>query len=178
MRIVGIDPGLASFGLAIFDTRSACAPVPFLGVHTTKPSARKRGVLSADDWTDRLRTLTQWAARTLPWDARVLCAESMSFPRSASAAAKMASTWGVITALAYERDMAVLQVSPQALKKWACGKNNASKEDVQAAMKARFPAGTFASFEEAHAAGLYEHGYDALAAACYAATTDLVRAAR
>lgn len=141
MVILGVDPGLASFGWAVTDVvRDGSLAVIELGVFRTTKSATKRNVLAADDTVRRARELDQRLVELIERHGvpAVICAESMSFPRSASAAAKMAVTWGLICALANDCDAPIAQCSPQALKKALTGSSSSSKTDVQQALEVRF----------------------------------------
>lgn len=60
-----------------------------------------------------------------------ICAESMSFPRFASAAAKMAMAWGGLVTTWYAPP--ICQASPQEIKRALCGRADASKLDVEQA---------------------------------------------
>jgi len=162
--VLGVDPGLASFGYAL----AKLAPggglkVVTLGVlHTTKTATKQR-VLASDDNLRRARELDEslWALFAAEHPSPVLiCAESMSFPRSASVAAKMALAWGLIASFANDVGCPVAQCSPQAMKKALCGVSNASKADVQNALDHRFGASLFGHLNK----GDREHPADALGA--------------
>jgi len=149
--VLGVDPGLASFGYAIVELEpNGGAELRTLGVlHTSKTDA-KRKVLASDDSLRRARELDEalWAViNALASRPVVICAESMSFPRSASVAAKMGISWGLIAAFANDVGCPVAQCSPQQMKKILCGASNASKVDVQQALDRRFfPSGSGSLF--------------------------------
>jgi len=141
IHLIGLDPGFASIGYAVLrldhdpirNSRPQCVA---FGVLVTEASAKKHKVLSVEDNVRRtieiartLRGLLASAPGTL-----ALCAEAMSFPRSASVAAKMAMCWGVIASLSDATNTPILQATPVHIKRETTGSKTATKEEVQAAM--------------------------------------------
>jgi Holliday junction resolvasome RuvABC endonuclease subunit len=175
LRIVGIDPGLASLGLAVLEWDGAQWRLSQDGLRVvgTRKSPRKQRIRATDDNVRRAREIGVLLEQHcgVPGVAAV-CAEALSFPRSASVAAKVALVWGVLAEMTRARGLALLQSTPQEVKRAGCGCVSASKEDVQAAMCARFPeAGPPLRALGARA----EHAADALAAAVACLETDQVR---
>lgn len=179
--ILGIDPGFASLGFAVLRLEAAGPEVVTLGVVRTKKSDKKQRVLAADDNIRRCREIARpldslmtfgtsgYVPRALrdPGDdraVRLVCAEKMSFPRNASAAAKMAMSWGMIVANLEHYGLPLLQASPQDVKRRVTGSASASKEEVQAALKKRFGRG-LGRMVKALPEGEHEHAFDALASA-------------
>jgi Holliday junction resolvasome RuvABC endonuclease subunit len=106
-----------------------------MGIISTEKDKRK--VLVSHDNVKRLRRLGG-ALRSIVDNSEgppVLCVESMSFPRNASSAAKVAMAWGLIVAL----DLPIVQRSPQEVKQAVEGNKAASKARVEMALTARFP---------------------------------------
>ena len=180
-RVLGIDPGFASLGFALADVHGngvAGLDVVTLGVVRTEKSDAKRAVLAADDNLRRARELTR-VLTPLFEGVQVVCAESMSFPRNSSAAAKVAMCWGVVASLAEQRDIPIVQVSPKELKKTVCGDAAASKEMVQKALDGLL--GRVFSTEllgNGVPAGLHEHAYDALGTIVAARNSEVLRLIR
>lgn len=193
--IIGIDPGFASCGYAIIDIGPSTkeAMVASLGVLRTKVSDKKQKVLASHDNVRRGRELVR-PLRDLMLSGRILaekdlfapaalkpvglvCAESMSFPRSASAAAKVAITWGLIIALLDQFDLPLLQASPQQVKRAVVGSASASKDEVKDALCKRFGRGLH-RMVKAIPASEHEHCFDALASAVACLDTDEVRMLR
>lgn len=162
---LGLDPGFASIGYAVVEIGRHSDRVVALGVIRTEKSDAKRKVLATDDNVRRCQEIIR-ALKTLfdKMDPVVLCAESMSFPRNASAAAKVALTWGVITTLAltHTTQVPIIQCSPQELKKVVSGSKAASKTDVQDALLAKYS--YLPSLLGKLPKGQHEHAYDALGA--------------
>jgi crossover junction endodeoxyribonuclease RuvC len=137
--ILGVDGGLATCGLALAAIRNdgSLDLLKVATVRTTK-SAAKRGVYASDDNVRRCRELAAELHCFVYGSLALICAEAMSFPRSSSTAAKMGMGWGVLAALAYELEVPIVQASPQQIKLALCGKKNASKAEVQAAIEDRW----------------------------------------
>lgn len=198
LTLVGFDPGFAALGYAV----CVCDRTPEgqrrfrvmrMGLLRTEKSDAKRGVRAVDDNFRRTREIAVGVERVLRVGtphagvslglapARVVCAEAMSFPRSSSVAAKVAMTWGVIATLVTLRELAVVQATPQEVKKALCAQTKASKEDVRAAIEKRFGADLSGRIYDADGAVMtrrdrFEHPYDALAAAVACLDSEVVQA--
>ena len=171
--VLGMDPGFASFGYALL---TPAGDVVDLGVIRTAPSGKKAGVLRTEDNLERCRTIARELRRLIYHvpDAgplaghprvRLLCAEAMSFPRSASVAAKMAMSWGLVMSHVEMHDLPLLQASPQEVKRRVCGGNAAaSKSEVERAMLKRYGKGLNRMLKGVPD-GQREHAFDALAVA-------------
>lgn len=167
--ILGIDPGFASVGVAVValgDTPANDCPIK-LDVIRTKKADTKRKVRASDDNLGRAKEIAAELQKILTlYPASLICAETMSYPRNAAAAAKMAICWGVLAAIAQQRHIPITQASPQEVKKALCGRKDASKEEVQDALQTMFPA-MLTGKDNLCAripASVQEHPYDALAA--------------
>ena len=160
--VLGLDPGFGKCGYCLFEVDKVPGDdtVLELGVIKTKKSAKKRKILAADDNLDRAGDISKKLWK-LSREASAICAESMSFPRNASIAGKMAMCWGIISAIAVRREIPVLQASPQEIKKCICGNNKASKEDIQETLNNKYK--ECPGLAEKIAKGQREHPYDALA---------------
>lgn len=170
--VLGIDPGFANIGCAVLRlTPTSEVPVLMEVIRTSK-SAAKRNVRASEDNLDRAKEITAELLRLIAaYDIRLICAETMSFPRSSSSAAKMAMCWGVLAAVAHAHSIPVVQASPQEIKKVLCRKKDASKEEVQAALRERYPCMLEAGNADVKTSilkdvprSLWEHPYDAAAA--------------
>jgi Holliday junction resolvasome RuvABC endonuclease subunit len=180
--IIGLDPGLATCGIAIVELETPYSRVVRLDVHRTAPSPKKQAVLSASDTLRRARELSAWLS---PWldTADAVAAERFSAPRNAGAAAKIGWAWGVIAAQTEARRLPVVQPSPQEVHRALCGSAQAAKTEVEAVCRARIRAwpGTDDAIEEleqSHPCSAHEHAWDALAVVLASLDSDLVRAIR
>lgn len=175
--VLGLDPGFASTGWALLQLHPGGETLIDAGVVRTKPSAKKRSVLASEDNVRRGREITCVLA-PLVKQVAVVCAESMSYPRSSSAAAKMAMCWGIAIALTEAHDCPIVQASPQQVKKALCGNMSASKEDIQAVIHGRYPALALKLRAAGVPEGEWEHPFDAAAAVVTAFGSELVRGLR
>jgi Holliday junction resolvasome RuvABC endonuclease subunit len=75
-----------------------------------------------------------------------------------------------------ERDIPLVQASPQAIKKALTGNKAASKEDIAEAVGKRFD-GVASEFNRLPK-GQHEHGYDAIAAVLACEESEVVKAVR
>lgn len=169
--ILGVDPGLATFGLAVMGIRNGGPVIIELAVAHTAPSSRKRAVRSSDDVLRRARelhdALQNIVSRHQP---ACICAEAMSYPRSSSSAAKMSVSWGLIASLG----LPVVQVSPQEIKRALCGRADASKTDIQEALMRRLGSWQFDRLEKSD----IEHAADAAGAVLACWDAEIVRLVR
>lgn len=179
-HILGIDPGFANLGFSLCvagrtATGERTLSIQKMGCVFTEASSKKRNVLAADDNLRRTRELVVALDKLLGVDeegrarVRVICAESMSFPRNASNAAKVALSWGIIGTLSVLRDVPVVQASPQEIKLAVAGAKTASKEEIQAALQTRFHTDLTERLTKVDGSPLtrkdaVEHPYDSLAA--------------
>lgn len=137
-HVLGVDPGLASLGMARVRLLAVGELVEELRVVRTEPSTRKRKVRAADDNVERLRVLLD-ALIVASQDVVAICSEAQSWPRNAASAIKVGMVWGLLVAVADLRHVPILQVSPQQLKRTVAGSRSASKEQVQTALERRYP---------------------------------------
>lgn len=163
--ILGVDPGFANFGWALIRLEGGKEYVHALGVINTEKSDAKRKVLASDDNFRRARELAK-RLRQIATTPTAVCAESMSFPRSSSVAAKIAMSWGVLADYCQASDSPMFMATPKELKRAVCGNAAASKEDVQAAMRKRFSDQNLDEMlvKEGIPKGKWEHSFDAIAA--------------
>lgn len=180
--VLGIDPGLANMGVALVSIGATEAEdrVERLMIFRTEKSDKKKGILAAADMMERGRLISgslKTVFRDFPGAIKAVCTESFSPPRNASAAAKIALSFGVL--LAVLDDLPLLQVSPQDLKKKVAQSKTASKEDVQKALDERFSGVPAALLCDKRIANSYrEHAYDALGAVVGCLDSDLIRMVR
>lgn len=183
--VLGLDPGFASTGYALVELLPDREEVLKLGVISTEKAQKKRQVLASDDNFRRARELCA-QLETIRKDAEAglckyingLCAESMSFPRHAGTAAKMAMCWGVISALSEVHGIPLSQATPKELKKRLCGSGTASKEEVQEVLRRRYGGEKMDLLLEGLPRGQHEHPYDALASVVACLDGEVLRTIR
>lgn len=180
--VLGIDPGFASCGVAVVELRPQGEIIRSIDVLRTQKSDKKQKVLASDDNFRRARRLSSMLMALFERNPSIcaIAVESMSFPRSASNAAKMAMCWGVIASISVDRGLAVVQASPKEIKKALCGKATASKVEVQTQINKRYSgsADVIAEFESEYPTSQHEHGFDALGAIVACLDSDVIRMAR
>lgn len=93
-----------------------------------------------------------------------VCVEAMSFPRSSSAAAKMAMTWGIIIANCVRRGIPLEQKRPQEVKLAVAGTQDASKKHVERVLL-KIYGGQIRYYLRTVTPSMHEHAFDALAVA-------------
>jgi len=185
---MGVDPGFATMGLTLVQLNRdpMYDEVLTLQVFRTQKSSKKQKVLAADDNVRRCRELVRY---TRPWikeqggaELVVICAEAMSFPRSSSAAAKVAMAWGMITTFAELHNLPILQASPKEIKKATTGRTSATKEEVEEALQIKYrmkPKDKVVSeFYRSVPKSAREHAWDALGSVVACQESETVRLAR
>jgi len=181
ITVLSADPGFASFGYAIVGTAFGADTVREMGVFSTEPTKHK-GLLKSEDSFARLRELGGKIgnlATTYKVDA--LCFESLSIPQITSKqnAIKIGYPYGILGMLAVVMSIPVIQVTPQAVKKALCGRNNASKEEVQTELELRFRSDVHygvRQFQESCPQSKRNHAWDALGVYVAAGQTDVMKA--
>lgn len=146
MRLLGCDPGLASFGLALYSTTGAWEGDRDDGVWldvkviTTKATGSQR---KADSTAARCaliaRQLAWWCDEYRP-DA--ICCEAIALPHGriqTSVVSALGRVRGIVDAVAAERQLPVLESGPQALKRAVTGDPSAPKDELRAVLELRWP---------------------------------------
>jgi crossover junction endodeoxyribonuclease RuvC len=180
--ILGVDAGLAAMGWAVVEPDNDQPRCVALGVIRTEPSDRKRKVGAADDLVRRTNEIWRELNHVFrAWSIRLVSAESFSPPRNASSAAKTSIALGQVIAHAAQRGLPFVQSSPQEVKKATTGSKSASKDDVEAAVRALYRPKQHLDFIAAWdrvPPSLTNHAWDALAVVRSVWETDIAKAAR
>jgi crossover junction endodeoxyribonuclease RuvC len=164
IHVLGVDPGLANFGWTVVKFEGSTETLIDMGVVRTEKSDKKKGVLASDENFDRTREIAKVVIDLCEqYQVAAICAEAMSYPRSSSAAAKMAMTWGILATISQIRTIPFTQASPQQIKKFLCGKKDASKEEVEAVVLKRWPNAAEILDAKKIARSYREHAYDSAA---------------
>lgn len=122
MRVVGIDPSLASTGIADADG----------ALHTIRTEGKRGDPVAARAL--RLSTIT---ARLRPYvvDADLMVIEGPAFGKANIGTHQGAGLWWRIVQLAHAAGVRIAILGPGQLKKLATGSGRAEKSDVRAAMQ-------------------------------------------
>lgn len=179
--VLGLDPGLAHFGIALVElaTNEEHDRLAELDLVVTEKSSKKQNVLASGDCVRRTRIVAERLAqvmRSRVGSVVAVCMEAMSFPRSSSAAAKMALARGTAIALAHHFGIPILEASPQEVKLAATGSRQASKYQVEIALGSAWRG--FEPMIVKFNKGDREHPSDALAVVMACSSSDVVRMAR
>jgi Holliday junction resolvasome RuvABC endonuclease subunit len=178
-QILAVDPGFASLGYVVVQHEGGADTVREMGIVETKP-AKDKGLLKTEDQFRRLRYSSErlWTLAE-HYEVDAIAFESLSIPQQTSKqnAIKIGHPYGMLGMLAAALDIAVVMMTPQAVKKALCGKANASKADVEQAVKGMFSeqAGV-ALFIEEYPESKRNHGWDALAAYVAAGESNVMKA--
>lgn len=160
--ILGADPGIAHFGIALVEIGLQGELVPIeMAVHVTKKD-KAAPYVSADN-DRRCGDLARWLnhyVRTYPID--VICIEAMSYPRSSSAAAKSAMARAALVTLAATNAIPVIECRPHDIKVQIAGVKGATKKLIQSIIEDDYPQAI--ELTAGIAKGKQEHCFDALAA--------------
>jgi Holliday junction resolvasome RuvABC endonuclease subunit len=176
--VLGIDPGLASCGVAVLEVFYREERLHSMEVLRTAASHKKLKILVCDDLSRRVSEMTDMLqARIDTYGPRLVCTEAFSAPRNASSAAKAGMGWAIAAALARIHGIPLLQATPQQIKKAHTGKVTSTKAEVQAALEKRYPR-VVKRFVSKIGKEQQEHPVDALAAAVTCFDSDAMRGAR
>jgi Holliday junction resolvasome RuvABC endonuclease subunit len=182
--VMGLDPGFSKIGYS-FVRLGGHTDVPIrMGLIQTKKSDKKLKVLASDDNFRRAKSIALELSQLVAsveiseGPVRVFCVEAKSFPRNASAAAKVAMFWGVLAKLSVDTGIPVVQVRPQEIKQKLCKKAKASKAEVQDACRTIFGGDGLDRLVEGIATSNLEHPYDSLATVVACLDSETLRLAR
>jgi Holliday junction resolvasome RuvABC endonuclease subunit len=180
--VLGIDPGLATFGLTVVQLTPTEEVVQAMHIKTTEKSPKKQNVKAADDTLRRSRELSEWLEKVVGvWGDQIkaICVEAMSWPRNSAAAVKVAMSWGVLSSLSARRSWPVVMATPAEIKLAVCGVKSASKQQVQDKLMERYPhSEELQSFRQTTAKTKQEHGFDALGSVVACLDSEVIRLAR
>lgn len=177
ITVVGIDAGFAATGLAAVTlTAGERGVVVANNCVRTEKNRERRGLRVADDDAARCRTLAMEVQRFLEaFPPHVVAVElPTGGARGARPNRAMGMATGMIAAVLALGQYAVQWVTPMEVKKAATGHRNASKADVEEAMRRRYDWDA----PTPKAAAVREHVFDAAAAVAAVEGGALVRAVR
>ena len=174
MRLLGLDGGFANLGFSVVehDTDTRVLAMGLIRTQKGKPPIR-----ATDDDVSRAREITrELQAVIASYRPQAVCSEAMSYPRNAANSTKMGIGWGIVSALAEIHRLAVVQASPQVIKRVVTGIRTASKERVAQDLQKRDPR----ALRVLEAAGIpkskQHHCWDAYAAVVACLESDVVLA--
>ncbi len=180
--VLGLDPGFSNFGWgAVRLLLDGGERVLGVGSIRTEPSKRK-GLVRDDDRRRAAEIARQLLVVARRYAPAVLCVEALSHvnPKTSrmpvSTTVKVGRAWGEVDMLAELLETALVQASPQTIKKALCGTRSASKAEVKRAITGRYP--EVEELLRSIPAGRHEHPVDALGAVVASLHTNELRLAR
>lgn len=141
LTVLGVDPGLASLGLAVLRRDPSLRSMPealLLESLGTKKGSKKllRNIRVADDDERRYREIWERVGEVIQdYGVTVVAMENyVPYAQVGSGAWKTCRVCGLIHGLTLSRKLTFLSFLPQDLKRRIAGKLSASKEEVEAAL--------------------------------------------
>lgn len=178
MKLIGIDPGLAAFGVCVAEVSATELRFKTVEVWTTKPAGHARRLRKSDDTGERSRTIAARLHQLIVSQKPVaLCIEATALPFGrvrSSVVSMLGRVRGVVDALAEVHQLPVLEETPQRIKLAAAGAANANKDAVREALESTHPE---LSALWPTQSSLLEHAADACATVHACRTADVVLAA-
>ena len=134
MRVLGIDPGITTTGVAVVERAGGRLRPVFVGtIRTAKDLALATRLVDLDD---RLRGVID------EHDPGSVAVERLFFNANASSAIGVAQASGIALAAAARAGLEAHEYTPTAVKQAVVGVGNASKQQVQAMVAALLSLGT------------------------------------
>ncbi len=127
IRVIGIDPGLASTGWGIVDVVGRKAVYRAHGCISTK--ARDGLVLRLSSIQENIKAILE------EWKPATGAMEALYFSRNVTSALNVAEAKGVIRLLCYASGFEIAEYGPQAVKQAVVGSGRADKAEVQEFVK-------------------------------------------
>ena len=165
--VVGMDPGLAKMGLVITDLDLNLKA--FHCLVTRKDPRLSRYEDNFKRSQHLMRQILDVITSCIDKIA-LFAVESYSAPRHAASASMLSRSWGILAAIAEQYKIPVTMVQPKDIKKAITGRIQASKSDMEKAIRKmgyKIP--------ELSNKSLYEHPIDALSAIIASKNTQIFR---
>lgn len=150
MRVLGLDPSLTSFGMAIADSN----PIP--GRPKAEVSRVRPGAKRGHERLNMLKMRVAEKATT----CHLVVMEGLAMHSTGSAILDLAGLHWLIRDVLYGLGVPYAVVPPAVRSKWLTGKGNASKDECLIAAIRRFPVADIHGNDEADALTLAAMGLD------------------
>lgn len=179
VHVLALDPSFRNTGWAVVRLEPEQEVVLAVGCISTKKANKKQKAFAGDDNHRCAQEIARVLGRLLEeWMPEIVCAEAQAGSKSSKAAMLMGMGWGIISALTEVREVPVLQVTPVAIKEANTGSKKASKDEIEQAVRQRYPE-VEALLETAGVKPAQcEHVWDALSAAIACFDSNEVRTLR
>ena len=172
-RLMGMDPGLATFGITVVDTDGVKRRCVHADVFTTKPLSRKLKLDKSDDDVRRTTLLSRWLEQKFyRWAPAIVAAEAMSFPRNHQAVVCISLAWGVLCCQLNLRGLPLITAAPLEWRRDLVDGGQEARAQAYAIRQCptfKLAASGIARRDEVHAR-------DALGVSIWAERTELARA--
>ncbi|NCP66829.1 crossover junction endodeoxyribonuclease RuvC [bacterium] len=123
MIIIGIDPGYERCGFAVLEQTGNKTALLTFGTIKTKPKA---------DFLVRQTEIAQdFTALLERYKPQKLAIEDLFFAQNVTTGLKVAQVRGVLTHIAYEAGLEIVEPKPTEVKKFFCGDGHADKKAMQ-----------------------------------------------
>jgi len=177
LAFLGADPGLAHFGACLLEVAGDNVSLFAVEVFKTEKDDKKIMSASEDNYARAVSLYLQLKAFLALYPGTIWgCGvEAMSHPQSSSAASKLSMSWGVFAATLTEAGIPAFHKSPQKIKQALLGRISATKEEVMDAVSEKID---MTSFKQRYRKTLWEHGFDAVAAALATLDDEVLKEAR
>ena len=123
MRIIGIDPGYERCGFAVLEQQGCSCSLKTFGTIRTH---------SQTDFIARQAEIaTDFKELLDRYDPELLAIEDLFFAQNVTTGLKVAQIRGVLTHLAHDHGLRVIDPKPTEVKKFFCGDGHADKKAMQ-----------------------------------------------
>mgnify|MGYP001012095566 CR=1 FL=1 len=147
MRILGVDPGFANLGFCVIELSGYRKELLLTKLVVTEKSKKKAGKLRDEE--RRLVDIEQIlieildsyrpAILVIEEPGKCLMRRGKAWVTNGATLRTSCLAWGAIHGICRSRKMHCVSVGSQKIKLALCGSKSASKFEVQAAVKAKFP---------------------------------------
>lgn len=163
MKLLALDPSLTSTGWMAFDlTRLVPVAAGVIRTKAPKPAEKKHATMAALDAARGTHIRRELLRVMSEHNITIAAQEGAAGSKSAKVAAGLARAQQACVDAIYEAlDGMPLFVTQQAVKKTAAGSLSASKDDVEAGVRARFPMADWDALLKGYPRGQHEHIFDA-----------------
>lgn len=168
--VLTLDPSFRHNGWAVVELSAAGTRIIAAGVIVTKKADKKQKAFAGDDNHRCSQEIAEQLSAVIDcYKPVMITAEAQAGSKNSRAAQLMGMNWGVVSAVACLKGVPILQATPTAVKRALTGKKDASKQEIEEVVVARFPE-LVSLLQATRPKSLHEHAYDA--AAVYIACED------
>ncbi len=124
-NVIGIDPGLATFGVVIMASNGIERHIRHVDVFTSEGRDDSWGWRMTDDLTRRTRELARWLHGKIDhWQPRAAFAEALPIFNSVKPQVYVSLGWGVVCSVLERHAIPLSSVPPNTWRTAVCGKRD------------------------------------------------------